>query len=71
MPSATPDGKSITLKSGDSIWFPVYALHHDSKFYLQPEKFDLDRFLNDEVDNLVYMPFGIESKKFAYVTDSL
>ncbi|XP_029665118.1 cytochrome P450 9e2-like [Formica exsecta] len=59
LPPATPDGKPITLKPGDSIWFPHYALHRDPKYYSQPDKFDPDRFLNGEVDNSVYMPFGI------------
>ncbi|XP_067207243.1 cytochrome P450 9e2-like [Linepithema humile] len=59
LPPATPDGKPIKLKPGDTIWFPIYALHHDSKYYSQPEKFNPDRFLNDEVDNSVYHPLGI------------
>ncbi|XP_070162713.1 cytochrome P450 9e2-like [Polyergus mexicanus] len=59
LPPATPDGEPITLKPGDSIWFPNYALHRDPKYYSHPDKFDPDRFLNGEVDNSVYMPFGI------------
>ncbi|XP_050451602.1 cytochrome P450 9e2-like [Cataglyphis hispanica] len=59
LPPATPDGEPITLKPGNSVWFPHYALHRDPKYYSQPDKFDPDRFLNDEVDNSVYMPFGI------------
>ncbi|XP_012222890.1 cytochrome P450 9e2-like [Linepithema humile] len=59
LPSATPDSEPVILKPGDSIWVPVFALHRDSKYFSQPEKFDPDRFLNDEVDNSVYMPFGI------------
>ncbi|XP_012230655.2 cytochrome P450 9e2-like [Linepithema humile] len=59
LPPVTPDEKPITLKPGDNIWFPVYALHHDSQYYSQPKKFDPDRFLNGEVDNSVYLTFGI------------
>ncbi|XP_072758463.1 cytochrome P450 9e2-like [Anoplolepis gracilipes] len=59
LPPATPDGEPITLKPGDHIWFPLSALHYDPKYYSQPNKFDPDRFLNGEMDNSVYMPFGI------------
>jgi cytochrome P450 family 9 len=59
LPPATRNGEPLTLKPGDNIWFPVYALHHDSKYYSEPEKFDPDRFLNGEVNNSVYLPFGI------------
>ncbi|XP_070162712.1 cytochrome P450 9e2-like [Polyergus mexicanus] len=59
LPPATSNGEPTTLKPGDSIWFPYYALHRDPKYYSQPDKFDPHRFLNGEVDNSVYMPFGI------------
>ncbi|XP_012055930.1 PREDICTED: cytochrome P450 9e2-like [Atta cephalotes] len=59
LPPATPDGKPIVVKPGDRIWFPVFALHRDSKYYPHPDKFDPDRFINGDVDNSVYMPFGI------------
>lgn len=59
LPPATPDGEPITLKPGDNIWFPSYALQRDPKNYSHPNKFDPDRFLNGEVDNSLYMPFGI------------
>jgi len=59
LPAATPDGEPIILKPGDNIWFPTYALHHDSKYFPQPEKFNPDRFLNNEVNNSVYIPFGV------------
>ncbi|XP_011068236.1 PREDICTED: cytochrome P450 9e2-like, partial [Acromyrmex echinatior] len=59
LPPATPDGEPITVKPGDSVWFPNYSLHRDPKYYPHPDKFDPDRFLNGYVNNLVYMPFGI------------
>ncbi|XP_012537471.1 cytochrome P450 9e2 [Monomorium pharaonis] len=59
LPPATPNGKPITIKPGDYIWFPSYPLHRDPKYYSQPDKFDPERFLNGSVDNSVYMPFGI------------
>ncbi|XP_018339415.1 PREDICTED: cytochrome P450 9e2-like isoform X3 [Trachymyrmex septentrionalis] len=59
LPPATPDGEPITIKPGDSIWIPNFSLHRDPKYYPHPDKFDPDRFLNGDVDNSVYMPFGI------------
>lgn len=59
LPPATSDGESITLKPGDGIWFSTYALHHDPKYFPQPNKFDPDRFLNGEVKDSVYLPFGL------------
>jgi cytochrome P450 len=40
---------------------PVYALHHDPKYYPEPERFDPERFNEDEKANrhrYVYLPFG-------------
>jgi len=59
LPPATPNGEPITLKPGASVWFPTFSLHRDPKYYPHPDKFDPDRFLNGNVDNSVYMPFGI------------
>ncbi|CAL1689865.1 unnamed protein product [Lasius platythorax] len=59
LPPAIPNGKPIVVEPGTSIWIPSHAVHHDPKYYSQPNKFDPDRFLNGEVDSSVYMPFGI------------
>jgi cytochrome P450 len=40
---------------------PVYALHRDPKYYPDPERFDPERFNEDEKANrhhYVYLPFG-------------
>lgn len=59
LPPAIPNGKPITVKPGTCIWIPSHAVHHDPKYYSQPNKFDPDRFLNGDVDGSLYMPFGI------------
>jgi len=59
MPPATPDGKSFTIKVGESVYFPIYALHRDPDYYPEPNKFNPDRFLNNNVDKSVFMPFGM------------
>lgn len=50
-----------TLKPGDAIWISVYGLHHDARFYPNPDKFDPDRFLPENQEsrpNYAYIPFG-------------
>jgi cytochrome P450 len=40
---------------------PIYALHHDPKYYPEPERFDPERFNEDEKakrNHYVYLPFG-------------
>ncbi|XP_071631198.1 cytochrome P450 9e2-like [Temnothorax longispinosus] len=59
LPPATSDGEPIMIKPGDRLWFSAYSLHRDPNYYPQPDKFDPERFLNNDVDNSVYMPFGI------------
>lgn len=54
LPPAIPNGKAIMVKPGTSI-YRVHAVHHDSNYYSQPNKFDPDRFLKGEVDNSVYL----------------
>ena len=40
---------------------PIYALHHGPKYYPEPERFDPERFSEDEKakrHHYVYLPFG-------------
>jgi len=59
MPPATPDGKPFIIKPGECIWFASYSVHRDSKYFPEPEKFNPDRFLNNNIDNSIMLPFGI------------
>ncbi|KAJ4428799.1 Cytochrome P450 9e2 [Periplaneta americana] len=52
---------SCTLKPGQGIWIPVYGLHHDPKYFPNPEKFDPERFSDENKDSIkqcTYLPFG-------------
>lgn len=49
----------VSLKPGDIIWFSGHCLHRDPNYFPEPNTFRPDRFLKREVENTVYMPFGL------------
>jgi cytochrome P450 family 9 len=57
------DGRpDILLKEGQFCWIPIYSIHHDPKYYPNPEKFDPERFNDENKKTIVsgaYLPFGI------------
>ncbi|XP_069672108.1 probable cytochrome P450 6a13 [Periplaneta americana] len=51
----------VVVEEGTQITIPVLALHHDPKYYPDPERFDPERFNEEEKANrhqYVYLPFG-------------
>ncbi|KAL0107514.1 hypothetical protein PUN28_014676 [Cardiocondyla obscurior] len=66
LPPAQPGCENIIVEPGDSIIFPVYSLHHDPKYFAEPEKFDPDRFNEKNKGNILqytYLPFGVGPRK--------
>ncbi|XP_043669015.1 cytochrome P450 9e2-like [Vespula pensylvanica] len=62
LPPSLPGGKPFLLKKDMNIWFPIYGLHHDPKYFEDPYKFDPERFIKNgkEINNSgVYLPFGL------------
>jgi len=56
------NGKSVEFKKGDIIFLPYYLLHHDSEYFPNSEKFDPNRFSDENKDSIVtgsYLPFGM------------
>ncbi|KAL4096784.1 hypothetical protein QTP88_021668 [Uroleucon formosanum] len=52
---------SLIIEKDQKIIIPVYAIHHDSKYYPEPEKFIPERFSAEENakrPNGIYLPFG-------------
>ena len=49
------------MEKGTIVTIPVIALHHDPKYYPEPERFDPERFSEEENQkrhHYVYLPFG-------------
>lgn len=66
LPPAEAGHKHLTVCRDNLVWFPVYALHRDPKYFPDPEKFDPERFSETNRDNIVpytYIPFGIGPRK--------
>ena len=65
-PKSTPESKEYTAEPNSLVWIPVYALHHDKKYFPNPEKFDPERFSDEnknQINPYVYIPFGIGPRK--------
>lgn len=54
---------NIRVDKGTKIFTPIYEIHHDPKYYKNPEVFDPERFAGDsKVTDASYMPFGRGSR---------
>jgi len=56
------NGKTINLKVGDGLWIPIVGYHMDPKYWTNPQKFDPERFSDENKHNIVpgsYIPFSI------------
>ncbi|XP_019700141.2 cytochrome P450 9e2-like [Harpegnathos saltator] len=66
LPPAKPGYKSVVVERDCMTWTPVYALHHDPKYFPNPSKFNPERFSNENKDKIVpytYLPFGLGPRK--------
>ncbi|XP_061390046.1 probable cytochrome P450 9f2 [Musca vetustissima] len=56
------DGTKLELKKGDCIGIPIVGIHRDPKYFENPDKFDPERFSEDNKDKIqpcTYLPFGV------------
>ena len=52
----------LKVEKGTYIRFPIYTIHHNPKYFADPEEFKVERFLPQNRDNIIpgsYLPFAI------------
>ncbi|KAK1122046.1 hypothetical protein K0M31_009891 [Melipona bicolor] len=57
----TFNSTKVTIPKGTLLWIPVFAIHRDPDIYPDPEKYDPERFAEDnfkDIQPMHYMPFG-------------
>lgn len=57
---AVPNTDHI-IEKDTPVWVSVYGIHHDPKYYPQPDVFDPDRFAPEKIaqrDSSLWLPFG-------------
>jgi cytochrome P450 family 6 len=54
-------GTDVTVEKGMTVLVPILGLHNDSIYYHDPERFDPERFSEEEKKKrpqFCYLPFG-------------
>ncbi|XP_051157445.1 uncharacterized protein LOC127279250 [Leptopilina boulardi] len=62
----TEDSEEYTAEVDSAIMIPIQGLHHDPKYFPDPEKFDPERFSDENKDKIhpyAYLPFGVGPRK--------
>lgn len=51
----------VVIEKGTKVLISILGLHHDPEYFPEPEKFDPDRFSDENKHNIrpfTYLPFG-------------
>lgn len=64
------------IPAGSHVMISPYGLHRDPRFWNEPEVFEPDRFLTDEINRNAFVPFNIGPRKcmgmrMAYIEGTL
>lgn len=55
------DEQPVPFKMNDLFILPIFAFHRDPKYFPEPEKFNPERFSDENKDKIIpytYIPFG-------------
>jgi cytochrome P450 len=55
------NGEPFVIEKDVSILVPLSGLHYDSKYFIAPQRFNPDRFMGADKENVLkymYLPFG-------------
>jgi cytochrome P450 len=61
MPFAPTDLHGYTVSAGETVFINIYGVHHDPRFFPNPDTFDPDRFSPENeklLPKYAYLPFG-------------
>lgn len=67
-----PNERTLHLKKGTSVSIPVMAMQRDPKYFPNPQKFDPERFSEENKNDIVngsYLPFGIGPRNCIGLTE--
>lgn len=56
------DGKTLHMNANDVCFVPIWSFHRDPKYFPNPEKFEPERFSEENRGNIdpdTYLPFGV------------
>ncbi|XP_008546884.1 cytochrome P450 9e2 [Microplitis demolitor] len=58
--------EGLMVEKGTVVWAPAFALQRDEKYFPEPDKFDPERFSEEnkgQIEQCAFMPFGVGPRK--------
>lgn len=56
------ENMKFTIEKGKNFHIPIHGIHHDERYYKNPEKYDPERFSDENRVNInpdTFIPFGV------------
>jgi cytochrome P450 family 9 len=64
--------RTLLIKKGMTVVVPIAALHHDPQYFTEPDRFDPERFSDENKAKILpgsYLPFGIGPRNCIGIID--